>query len=148
MTWPTSQIADSSAAAVWSGMTNRAQTIKTDTGIFRSRAAGGVLTVEDLRTIVTRSVAVRSYFTTNAGTTGLQSYARLVSGFPSFDLAAELTALGTRFDAVVSEARNLYIAVRDDIAVDGTLTTAPATIPANLCTAFIAACDALAAQIA
>lgn len=147
MTWPISQIADSSAAAAYGRICSDAFAAQRNAISLRTSAAGGTLTLIMLRSSIPTFKAARVFLNANDGVAGLQAYARLVSGNPAFDLTTESAALKALYSGVVTEGRALYNTAIGGMAADGTVTDALDTLPANLTAALQAACAALEAGI-
>lgn len=147
MTWPTSQIAESSPAALWNRMCSDALQAKRTAQFLRGQAEASQLTPAALRQAIPGLRAARVYLNANDNTPGLQDYARLVSGNATFDLSVESGALKAALQAVISEGRALHNASTGNLAADGTVTEPVQFIPAASATAFIAACAALEAVI-
>lgn len=142
MTWPTSQIAETSAAMVWSRICSDAIANKQNATFLRSAAQAGQLSPRQLRQSIPGFKAARVYLNANDGTNGLQAYARLVSGNASFDISVESAALKAAYQAVITEGRALHNASTGTLAADGTASEPLENIPFGDCAAFISACTA------
>lgn len=143
MTWPTSQIAEGSAAAIWNRMASDALQSRRTAQFLREQAEASALTPDMLRRSIPALRAARLYLNANDNTAGLQSYARLVSPDPAFDLSAESLAVKNALQAVITEGRALHNASTGNLAADGTVSEPLNTIPAANSVAFIAACQTL-----
>ena len=146
MPWPTSQIAETSAAATWARLCADASRCRTDARFLRTEAEAGYLAPATLRRFIPGFRAAREFLTANDGVAGLQDYARLVSD-PAFALAAESAALKNAYAAVATQGRALHNATRGEIAADGGVTEPLQVIPAAQCAALIAACAALESAV-
>jgi hypothetical protein len=114
---------------------------------LRLMSQGGQLTPQMLRNSIPGFKAARTYLNANDGTTGLQAYARMVSGNALFDLTAESAALKTAYANVIQEGRALHNVSIGSLAVDGTVTEPLSLIAAIDCAALISACQALEAAV-
>lgn len=148
MTWPTSQIAATSAANVWNQLCSQAANLKTTATALSARANASALSPGDLKAFVPQVRAARAFLNANDGDPNVQAYARLVSGDAAFVLATESAALKAAYASLVTEGRALFQSAQASMAADGTVTEALNTIPAAACAAFIAACAALEAAVA
>lgn len=148
MTWPTSQIAEGSAAQVYQRITSDAFQAKQSATSLRTLAQAGQLTPAMLRRALPQIRAARVYLVDNAATAGVQAYARLVSGVGTFDLAAEATALATAYGNVIAAGRALHNASIGTVDANGDVADPLDTIPAVNAAAFVAALQALEAAIA
>ena len=147
MTWPTSQIAETSAAQVWVRVCSDAQNSKQNSIHLRTTAQAGQLSPQQLRNSIPAFKAARVYLNANDGVTGLQAYARMVSGNATFDLTVESAALKIAYVNVIQEGRSLHNASIGSLAADGTVTEPIAVIAPGDCTALIAACQAFEAAV-
>jgi hypothetical protein len=147
MPWPTSQIADGSAAAIWNQLCANALQAKRNVTAYRLRAQQGQLTPADLRVLVPQLRAARALLNQHDGSNEVQAYARLVSGDAAFSLSAESGLLKAALATAIGEGRTLHNAARGDLAADGTVTEPLAVIPADIAAPFIAALQTLEAAI-
>jgi len=147
MTWPTSQIAATSAANVWNQLCSQAANLKTSAAALRARAADGQMTPVELKAFIPAVRVARVFLNANDGDANVQAYARLVAD-PAFTLATESAALKAAYAAVVQEGRALFNGVQPSMAADGAVTEPAQTYTAQAAAAFIAACVALEAAVA
>lgn len=148
MTWPTSQIAPTSAANLWNQMCSSAANVKTSAAALRVRAQAGQLTPADLKAFIPQVRAARVFQNANDGDPNVQTYARLVSGDAAFTLATESAALKAAYASLVQEGRALFNGAQASMGADGAVTDAAQAYTAQACAAFITACTTLEATVA
>lgn len=147
MSFPTTSPTETSAVRVWGQMVSYAYQLKANVQFYALSGAQGTLDEPTLIELGRRLKPMSDYFAANAGTAGLQAYARVALGDGAFDLAGELSALRSKVLAVYSAGRDAVIFLRTDLAADGTVTEGTRQLTAQQAAPFIAACNALAAQI-
>lgn len=143
MTWPTLQIAASSAADVWNALCNEARLAKRGAEAIRASALAGALVPGDLRQFVPTIRAARVRLNANDGDPNVQAYARLVSGNAGFVLATESAALKAAYASVVQEGRALFNGAQATMAVDD----AAAVYESAACAQLVTALEALIAAV-
>lgn len=147
MSWPTTQVAESSVAQVWNKLCGDARTVKQNTQFLRVSATGGQLTPSNIRHSMVSLREARQFLNDHDRDAGLETYARLVSGIATFDLTAEALVLRTAYGDLIRECRALHNAAMGTIAADGTVVEPMTRIEPALCQNLIVACTALEAAV-
>lgn len=148
MSWPSNTINETSAAAAWSRITGQAAQARRLATTLRVAASGGQLRMRDLRAHVLDFRIYRQTLNQLGDTTGLQQYARLVSGATAFDLSVESAALLAAYSGAISEMRALHNSLADSINAGGDIVESPREgINPTLCSALITALSAVEASI-
>lgn len=147
MTWPTSQIAESSVAATWNKLCSDARQAKANAIFLRTSGSTSQLTPAHIRAIIGTLRESRAFLNQHDRDAGLQEYARIVSGDATFDLAAEALALRNAYTAVIAECRQVYNEAMGSIDAGGVVTEPRSIIAALACVDLIAACATLEAAV-